>query len=92
MLTVIVGALATLIGVVLGGATRAWEATQARTKDAEALLSALVAEVEAITRLINHRQFIPALLDVQARAISQVEDGRGSEIALFLQLTLLNNY
>lgn len=92
MLPVVVGAVATLVGVLLGGALRAWESSRARTADSKALLSALVAEIEAITRLINHRQFIPGLLQTKAKADVAIAAGRGDEPAEYLVISLKHNY
>ena len=92
MLAVLVGAVATLIGVLLGGAIRAREAARERRMDADALLSALVAEVEAITRLIDHRQFIPAMLATQESARIKIQTGQGSDPTDFITVSLKQNY
>lgn len=92
MLTIIVGAAATLIGILLGGGVRAWEASRNRRLEAEALLSALAAEVEAVTRLIHHRQFIPGMMDTLQSAQLQVAAGNQDDAAAFLVISLKQNY
>lgn len=92
MLTIIIGALSGLFGVLLGGAVRAYEAKQARRADAASLLSALCAEVEAVTRLMNHRHFMVALEECHRVAQQQVEDGKGDEPCNFLIVNLTQNY
>lgn len=92
MLTAMIAAMFGLLGVVLGGGVRAWEAKKARRADADALLSALVAEVEAITRLVNHRQFIPGLQKCHEEAQQQVLAGHGDQPADFMVMDLKHNY
>lgn len=87
-----VGAFATLIGVLLGGAIRAWESLRERKLNANSLLSALVAEVEAITRLIHHRGFIPNMLETQGKARAQIQAGRGADEAEYIVISLKQNY
>lgn len=92
MTTVMIGAVAGLIGVILGGGVRAVEAFFQRKTEAASLLSALVAEVEAVTRLINHRGFVDALIQAHANARQLIDAGRGGEIADFLTINLKQRY
>jgi hypothetical protein len=88
----VVSAIVGLIGVLLGGGVRAWEASRSRKLDADSLLSALCAEVEALTRLINHRRFVEFLTGIMQQAQAQVAEGRGEEVATFAVISLKHDY
>jgi hypothetical protein len=91
-MSVIIGAVATLVGIILGGAVRAGESWWTRRQESAALLSALSAEIEAVTRLINHRQFIPALMEAQGKAHAMINAGHGTEPCDFVVISLKKNY
>lgn len=91
-MTAWIGAIIGLIGVLVGGGIRATEVWWARRKEAEALLSALVAEVEALTRLMNHRRFVDSLTETGKAAALQVQNGRGAEPAIFAVISLKHDY
>ena len=92
MWTAAISALAAIVGILLGGAVRAMENASARKRDAESLLAALVAEVEALVRLMDHRQFLDGILQCGLDAKAMVEGGRGQEEAGFMAISLKHNY
>jgi len=92
MLTTFIGAIAALVGVLLGGGVRAIEAWWARKLDRDALLSALVAEVEACTRLANHRGFLAGMLRVKAAAEEAIAAGKHDEKMSLGQIKLAQDY
>jgi hypothetical protein len=85
-------ALVGLIGIALGGGVRAWEASLARRREAEAVLSALCAEVEAINRLANHRQFLAGFHEHRAMNFNLVSSGFGQKPGHWLVIELSENY
>jgi tRNA isopentenyl-2-thiomethyl-A-37 hydroxylase MiaE len=87
-----IGATAAIGGILLGGGVRAWEADRARKRDAESLLAALVAEVEALVRLMDHRKFLEAITACGFEAFELVQAGRAHEPANFLTISLRHNY
>jgi hypothetical protein len=90
--TAFIGAIAAIIGILLGGGVRAWESDRARKRDAESLLAALVAEVEALVRLMDHRKFVQDITACGFEAFKMAQAGRGHEQADFLTINLRNNY
>ena len=92
MWTAAISALAAIVGILLGGAVRAVESTIARKRDAESVLAALVAEVEALVRLMDHRQFLPGIQQCGLEAKAMVESGRGQEEAGFITIVLKRDY
>jgi hypothetical protein len=92
MWTAAISALAAIVGILLGGAVRAWESAGARKRDTESLLAALVAEVEALVRLMDHRQFLQGILQCGVEARAMVETGKGQEEASFLTIYMKHNY
>ncbi len=92
MWTAAISALAAIVGILLGGAVRAMENASARKRDAESLLAALVAEVEALVRLMDHRRFLDGILQCGLDAKAMVEGGRGQEEAGFMTISLKHNY
>ena len=91
-MTAFIGAIAAIIGIVLGGGVRAWEADRARKRDAESLLAALVAEVEALVRLMDHRRFVHDITACGFEAFKMAQAGRGHEQADFLTINLRHSY
>lgn len=89
MLSTIIGAL---VGVVLGGGGRALEAWWARRLDREALLSALVAEVEACSRLADHRGFLAGMAQARAAAEEAIAAGREDELMPLGQIKQVQDY
>jgi hypothetical protein len=79
MNTFIISAVFGLIGVLLGGGLRMLETHLARRAEAKALLSALVAEVEAVTRLTRHRRYYEIISDLHMKSAQLVTDGKGEE-------------
>lgn len=91
-MTAFIGAIAAIIGILLGGGVRAWEADRARKRDADSLLAALVAEVEALVRLMDHRRFLDGIIACGFEAFEMVQAGRAHEPANFLTIYLRHNY
>lgn len=81
-----------LIGVILGGGGKALQAWHARRQLASATLSALVAEVEGLTRLVRHRNFREGIIDLADGARHAVETGLGHEQSPFMQFAMTGDY
>lgn len=92
MSTALLTAIAGLIGVTLGGGLRVFETWLFRRAEAKSLLSALVAEVEALTRLARHRRFYEALAALHAIAKAQIESGAGDQPCQSLMISMKQNY
>ncbi|WP_309601344.1 hypothetical protein [Sphingomonas sp.] len=92
MIGTILAALFGLIGIALGGGLRALEANFARNREASAVLSALCAEVEAINRLANHRQFLAGFHQYRELNAKLVAEGKGDGPGHWLVIELKENY
>lgn len=92
MIEAIVPAAAGIVGIILGGGLRALEAKRARNRETAGLLSALVAEVEAISRLARHRGFYEGISALHDHAAAMVADGRGEEPCYVLQIAMQHDY
>lgn len=85
-------AMAGLIGILLGGGMKAAEAWWTRKKDAEGVLSAIVSEVQALTRLINHRQFMAGLIAMKEEAQRHIDTGKPDEIMFPFKISTQNDF
>lgn len=56
------------------------------------MLSALVSEVQALTRLINHRQFLNSLIVLRARAQAKIDAGNGDELVFPITITMKHSF
>ena len=92
MAIAIITACAGLIGILLGGGVRAVEARWSRANEAKSVLTALCAEVEAINRWANHRQFLTNLQHLRAANAALAGQGSGDGPAHWLVLELTQNY
>ncbi|MDB5678994.1 hypothetical protein [Sphingomonas bacterium] len=88
----IIAALFGLIGIALGGGMRAWESNWARQREAEGVLSALCAEVEAVNRLADHRSFLAGFHQCRAANAELVASGHGDGPGQWLVIDLTHNY
>lgn len=92
MYETLIGVFAGFIGIGLGGGIQALQAKAARKVEAAGVLSALVAEVEALTRLIHHRGFIPGLIAMRDGAAAMVAAGQGEAPVDWLVIPIRHNY
>jgi hypothetical protein len=92
MLNVLIAAVFGLVGVGLGGGLQAWQAKSARRVEADSVLSAIVAEVEALARLMHHRGFRSQILQFQTVAAQMVQSGHGASAIPTLTISLDHNY
>lgn len=75
---------AAVLGVLVGGGLKAWEAHRERKLQAKAILNALVAEVDTIKRLINAREYIRGVVELANHCRALVEAGSpDTTVALF---------
>jgi len=87
-----IGAISGLLGVCVGGGIQALQSWRARRLEAESVLSALVAEVEALTRLIHHRGFRIWMENARSSAQVDVQRGAGGERVEWMQIPTNYNY
>ncbi|MGS1016668.1 hypothetical protein [Allosphingosinicella humi] len=79
-------------GVALGGGLTAIQAYLSRRADAAAVLGALAAEVEAITRLVNHRRYLHLHVSEAEQCRALIAQGRGHEMVPGFQIALQQDY
>jgi hypothetical protein len=83
---------AAVAGILLGGGLRAVQSWWERRLEASAVLSALVAEVDSIKRLINHRQYIRHLVETANHCRDLVHSGNGRELVPPVMIPVGENY
>lgn len=88
-LTAIVAGLA---GILLGGGITAAHAAWERHVEARSILSALVAEVDSVKRLIGHRGYIPQLVGLANHCRQLVENGNGHVTVDSIVIAVNENY
>lgn len=71
---------------------RALEARTARRAEGWSVLSALCAEVGALTRLINHRGYLAGFYEARAENARRVSNGDGEGAATWYIIDLRQNY
>ena len=87
-ITAIVG----LVGVALGGGLQAAHTAFERRLEAKSVLSALVAEVESLKRLIHHRGFIRQFVLVANECRNLSSQGRGAEMYPTFTISVSEDY
>lgn len=88
----LIAAVAGLIGVALGGGLQVIQQKIARRAEAKAVLSALVADVEALARLIGHRQFLQNLEGHAQHCRELIAAGHGDQEVPPIQMSMNHDY
>ena len=88
----LIAAAAGLAGVALGGGLQVIQQKLAQRAEARAVLSALVADVEALARLIDHRGYLRVLALQAQHCQDLIEDGKGGQIVPPLRMSMNHDY